>query len=353
MRYSYTTLALALATATQVAAQPNRHAARHGHAAFHAKKDAEKRDLSDVDWSEALAGVDWDSALSNVDWSTVDYTYSSGQSYGQSTQAAAAPVATPATTTPAAHAVAHISTAAAVAATTEAPSTTLATSTTSVSTAAAVESSSSSSNSLVDDVLNLVQEAELLAFGVIAAGLNAVTDTEDVWIGDDGDYTMDITNNREDPLYLVAWGPEGSWINANVPLVTLYVPSGGSKTLSFKNGASGALSALGNGISLVNGQVSNTWIEYTMQNDGVFDVSREVNMKGHNVEVVGPECTSNMTTCVFQCTDTSVTSCEYDYELLNCATGSQSGAQFGTYDGAASGGCGGLGSSAAMAATFS
>lgn len=40
MRYSYTALALAFASATQVIASPERHAARHGHAAFHAKKDA-------------------------------------------------------------------------------------------------------------------------------------------------------------------------------------------------------------------------------------------------------------------------------------------------------------------------
>lgn len=39
MLYSYTALALALATATQVIAEPKGHAARHGHAAFHAKKN--------------------------------------------------------------------------------------------------------------------------------------------------------------------------------------------------------------------------------------------------------------------------------------------------------------------------
>lgn len=64
-------------------------------------------------------------------------------------------------------------------------------------------------------------------------------------------------------------------------------------------------------------------------------------MNGHNIEIVGPHCTTNMNTCVFVCS--SGNSCMTGYELLNCAAGSQPGAQYGTYGGAASGGCGWLG----------
>lgn len=307
-----------------------------------------------TDWAAALANVDWDSALADVDWSTVSYTYSSGQTFGDATSAAAVAVTTEAPAAPVA-AVEASTTAVAVPATTEAP-TTLATSATAavaaVSSAAATVATTSSSSSLVSDILTSVEETALQALGIISAGTNALTSTEDVYIGTDGPYTMEICNSASEDLYLVAWGSAASWINVQTPLVTLLLPAGSSKTLSFKDGASGALSAIYSDTELVDGQVSNTWIEFTMSNEGVFDISREVNMNGHSVEVVGPECTSNMSTCVFQCTDSSVTSCEFDYELVNCANGSQEGAQFGTFDGADSGGCGGLGTSAAMTATF-
>jgi len=324
---------------------------------------AKRDDYSNVDWTSALANVDWSSALEGVDWSTVDYNGASATS--ASVAAAPAVTTSPAyvassaakvevSTAPVVSSAPVVSTTP-VAVTTQAPPTTLAISTTAAasSAAAVATTSASTASSLVSDVLDAVQEIKLIAFGVISAGINAVSSSEDVWIGTDGDYTMEINNESDDELFIICWGPEGSWVNTNVPLVTLALPSGSSKTLSFNNGASGALSAMYSDTELVNGQVSNTWIEYTMGEEGVFDISREVNMNGHSVSVKGPECESNMTTCVFQCTDSSATSCEYGYELVNCANGSQKGATFGTSYGADSGGCGGLGSSAAMTATFS
>jgi hypothetical protein len=173
-----------------------------------------------------------------------------------------------------------------------------------------------------------------------------------VWIGDQGPYTMDFINGASEDLILVIWGPDASWVNVQQPLITHTLPKSQSVTISFASGQSGAIAAIYEDTALVNGQVCNTWAEYSFEPEGVIDVSREVNMDGHSIEVVGPSCTTNMSTCVFQC-PAGETSCEFGYELLNCAPGSQAGAQYGLYDGAPSGGCGWLGATtASFTATF-
>jgi len=173
-----------------------------------------------------------------------------------------------------------------------------------------------------------------------------------VWIGTDGPYTIEFINDASEDIILIIWGPDASWVNVQQPLITHSLPQSTSCTISFATGQSGAIAAIYSDTTLCNGQVCNTWTEYTFESIGVVDVSMEVNMNGHPVEVVGPSCTTNMSTCVFQC-PAGETSCEYGYELLNCAPGSQPGAQYGVYDGSPSGGCGWLGATtAALTATF-
>jgi hypothetical protein len=136
------------------------------------------------------------------------------------------------------------------------------------------------------------------------------------------------------------------------PLVTIELPAGASQIISFASGSIGAWSAIYSDTTTYYGQIVNTWGEYTMSPMGVVDVSREVNMSGHTMSIAGPQCTTDMNTCVFVCGDGS-NSCMTNYELLNCAAGSQPGAQYGTYGGFPSGGCGGLGDSAALTTTLS
>lgn len=91
--------------------------------------------------------------------------------------------------------------------------------------------------------------------------------------------------------------------------------------------------------SLVNGQIANTWGEFSFNGQyATFDVSREVNMNGHGMNIVGSICHSDMGTCAFQCVG-GATSCWQEFALVNCATGSQQGAEYGEYDGKPSGGC--------------
>jgi hypothetical protein len=171
-----------------------------------------------------------------------------------------------------------------------------------------------------------------------------------VWIGNNGPYTMDLVNKSPDDLIIVCWGPDASWVNVNQCTITVTVPQNTDKTISFGNGQIGACAAIYSDTTLVNGQVFNTWVEFTMGPDGVIDVSREVNMSGHSVSVVGPQCTTDFNQCVFECI--SGNSCLTGYTLKNCEAGSQPGAQYGTYGGAPSGGCGGLGNGANLVATF-
>jgi hypothetical protein len=187
--------------------------------------------------------------------------------------------------------------------------------------------------------------------GFSAAGLNSQDSSAGVWIGDDGPYTNEFINSSGEDIILTIWGAEGSWVNAQAPLITVSMPPGGTITISFASGQSGAWAGVYGDTTLVNGQVCNTWGEYTFSPPGVVDVSKEVNMNGHGMSIVGPQCTTDMNTCVFECSDPGVTSCEFDYELLNCSAGSQPGAQYGTYGGAASGGCGWLGANSAKLTT--
>lgn len=142
---------------------------------------------------------------------------------------------------------------------------------------------------------------------------------------------------------LFCWGPAGSWINAVAPLISHPMGAGESVTVSYAEGASGACSAVYPDTQMVNGQVSNTWIEYTFAGIySTYDVSREVNMNGRGISTVGPSCTTDMDTCVFKCSDPNATSCWFGYELFNCAAGNGGGSGYDPATGGASGGCNGL-----------
>jgi len=301
MRYSYSALVLATAAVGQVAAGPFQHV---HHAHLHAKKGAEL--------PEVAAPLE-----KRVDWATVSYTYSSGQTFGTATAAVASVATTLATTTAAAA-------------------------------SPAASPADDSGSSTVASLLS-ADSSTLSALGC-QLGVNADSDNGGVWLGSDGTYTNEFTNAAGEDIILVVWGPDASWVNANKPLITVSLASGASTTVSFANGAIGAWSAVYSGTTMVNGQISETWGEYTFSEEGVVDVSREVNMSGHSMSIVGPECTTDMSTCVFVCS--SGNTCLTGYELLDCAAGSQAGAQYGTYGGLPSGGCGGLGSGASLKTTL-
>lgn len=165
------------------------------------------------------------------------------------------------------------------------------------------------------------------------------------WLGDSGVYTNEFFNNGTDDLFLVIWGVAGSWVNVIQPHITVAIPANQSQVVSFPFGSSGAWAALYPDTKLVNGQISETWGEFTFNEWSTVDVSREVNMNGRNMRIVTPQCTTDMETCVFVCPD-GETTCMTNYQLLNCTIGSQPGANYGNSFGMPSGGCSGMGSAA-------
>jgi len=192
---------------------------------------------------------------------------------------------------------------------------------------------------------------KLTTLGLTSIGLNSYTANGQAWLGQDGAYQNEFYNDFGEDLILLVWGVAGSWVNAVQPTITASLPANSSVWVSFADGASGAWTAVYPDTALVNGQASNTWGEFTFGQWGVVDVSREVNMNGHPMSIVGPTCTTDMDTCVFTCSEG--TTCMYNYLLLNCENGSQPGANYGTFDGSPSGGCGGMGASATLKTTFS
>ena len=263
-----------------------------------------------------------------IDWSTVSYTYSVGQTWGEATSAAAVAATTPTTT-------------AAVLAATDASAVKASTASAQAASSPAAGNVDSQSDSTA---LTAAHVSRLVTMGVLP-GTNAVSQTADAWFGSDGRYTNEFTNDSGDDLILVIWGPGASWVNAHTPLITTSLAPGACTTISFKSGLSGAWSAIHPDTQMVMGQVSNTWGEFTFNPTGVVDVSREVNMDGHGMSVVGPYCTTDMEKCVFVCS--SGTTCMTGYQLLNCDVGSQPGAQYGTDKGGPSGGCGWKGAESA------
>jgi hypothetical protein len=179
--------------------------------------------------------------------------------------------------------------------------------------------------------------SRLTALGALA-GINAAAAGASAWIGSDGSWTSSFSNNAGEDLILVIWGPDGSWVNVGAPLITYSLAPGAEVTISFAEDLSGAWSAVYSDTVMVNGQISNTWGEFTFNAPGVVDISREVNMAGHGMVINGPQCTTDMDTCVFVCS--SGNTCMTDYLLQNCDPGSQAGAQYGTFGGFPSGGCG-------------
>jgi len=313
MRYSaYTALVLATVTIGNVLAGP----VKHGHAHLHAKKNAEALEV-EATTEEKRDPNGW----KGIDFRTVSITYSSGQTWGQPTPHPAPPASSSSPV------------AASSAKTTPTPKSETPVSQTSTAT------------------LTPADLQKLMTLGFKSPGVNSQSSSAGVWIGADGSYKVEVTNSANEPVIFACWGPDESWVNANTPLITISLPEGASTTISFASGQSGACSAIYSDTQLVNGQVCNTWFEYTFSNTGAYDISREVDMNGHSMCAVGPQCTTDMKTCVFVCS--SGNSCMTNYELQNCASGSQPGAQYGEYYGAPSGGCGGFSTSVSIVLTLS
>ena len=188
--------------------------------------------------------------------------------------------------------------------------------------------------------------------GMAGQGQNPTADNGIFWIGDDGPNTFtfynEATNPSPVPVTLIMWydAPNtftASFVAAYAPMVSYSLPNtGDSVTISVANEISGAWAALNNHVSdlTVNGQVNNTWGEFTTGNSATVDISREVNMVGNQLSITtSGGCVANLDTCAYECYSGNTCYLAGSYELVNCAPGSQPGAAGATVNGVPTGGC--------------
>jgi hypothetical protein len=262
--------------------------------------EVSKRSADEVNWSE----VTYD--LSNVKW---DEVFPSTP--------AAVPAATPTPVAPKVEApvVEDVpSSAAAVV-----PS---ATPTPAYSAPAPAKSSEAPSlGDIVDDVKDLLHGVEdtIKSMGFKGVGINDKSNNGGLWIGDDGAWKTEFTNDGSGDMVVFCWkadGFSGMSLNVNLPAISVGLKQGESVTVSFAPNVPAACAPAFSDTKMANfGGVCNTWYEATFGKDGAFDVSRNVNMNGNGISAKGSKCVSNMDSCVFKCQDESASSCETGYTL--------------------------------------
>jgi hypothetical protein len=193
----------------------------------------------------------------------------------------------------------------------------------------------------------------LSSIGMADQGINSLRDNSVIWIGTSGPNTFTFTNEATRPylvpITLIIWRQgrndfQSSFLNTRTPMVTYSLPNyGDSVTISVANHVGGAWSTIVNrqtALSAV-GQVSNTWGEFTSGDWATINISRECNMSGNimSATVAGSGCVAEMNTCVYQCKAGNSCGESGTYVLVNCARGSQPGAEYSVNDGDPNGGC--------------
>lgn len=131
-------------------------------------------------------------------------------------------------------------------------------------------------------------------------------------------------------------------LNVNQPAISVGLKPGEKTEISFAEGVPSACAPAYDDTKLaLFGGLDQTWAEFTFQNQGAFDISRNVNMKGNSITAKGSKCTSSMTECVFKCKDDSVASCEKgsDYDLFNCSASNGGGGGYDSVMAGTGGGC--------------
>ena len=202
------------------------------------------------------------------------------------------------------------------------------------------------------DGLNQIDCEWMSTIGMAGQGQNPTGDNGIFWIGDDGPNTLtfynEATNPSPVPVTLIMWydAPNtytASFVAAYAPLISYSLPdTGDSVTISVANGVSGAWAALNDHVSdlTVNGQVNNTWGEFTTGEYATVDISREVNMVGNTMSLTtSGGCNANLDTCAYACISGNTCYTAGSYELLNCLPGSQPYAAGQMVDGVPTGGC--------------
>lgn len=304
----------------------------HGrHASFHARRQADSKRSAgaEVNWKD----VAYD--LKNVDWNAINWSSVFASPAAKPTSAPAAPQQQKATPTPTSEAKKEPAATSAAAPVAEKP--------------ASSSQAAKPSSSVGDKISNVVDD---VMFGVASiankmgakVGTNSKTNNGGIWIGSDSAWGMEVTNTGSQQAVFFCWkanGFSGMSINVNVPDISVGLQPNQKVDLSFAPNVPAACAVANSNSKLAMfGGVDDTWAEVTFGEWGAFDVSRNVNMKGSTISMVGSKCTSDMNTCVFKCKNGSDT-CEKgtDYDLFNCDASNGGGGGYDTKMAGTGGGC--------------
>jgi hypothetical protein len=197
--------------------------------------------------------------------------------------------------------------------------------------------SSEAINGLSDNDLN-----RLRSMGMMAPGENSYGNNGLIWIGNNGYFRTKFTNYSPTPVILVVW-QNGSWVNVKKPLVTYSLASLESVTVSMADHVGfGGFSAVYPETGMIDGQVANTWGEFTTNGiNSVINVSKMPNMSGRKMTIMpkATGCRADWLNCVFVCTNGS-NRCGNagEYDLLSCDARMNGGKGFDDHH-QPSGGC--------------
>jgi len=322
----------ALVLSTLAIGQATAHTIRH--AGFHAKKHVEEAKRDDVDYSKVdYSGVNW----AAIDWNSV---------FSLKNQATATPVpkkqldkepevepeVTP-TPTPTPEPTPEPEY--------QAPSSTQ------------QEKPKETKESLKDKIGDFLEgltdgiEDFCKEKGINLPGKNDRSPNGGIWLGP-SDWSANFHNAGDKPVWLACWTENkftGMTINVNQPYILAKIPVGDNQTVSFTPKVAAACAPMYPNTPLANfGGVFNPWFEANFGPTdgsfvGTFDVSKNTRMRGDSIEAVGSKCVSDMNTCVYECADKSVDSCEKGYELKNCHAGNGGGGGYDVVMQGVGGGC--------------
>jgi hypothetical protein len=157
--------------------------------------------------------------------------------------------------------------------------------------------------------------------GVGEQGVNADRNNGHIWVGNDGPNTFTFWNHAHVPVTLILWNGDQSWVNKFRPQVTWSLDPDQSVTVSVANGVSGSWSGLyEHKTRMEEGQVFNTWGEFTSGSDATVNISREPNMHGNSMNAkVSSGCVADMNQCSFHCKTLDRCGKAGEYDLINCS----------------------------------
>ncbi|KAK0707705.1 hypothetical protein B0H67DRAFT_556354 [Lasiosphaeris hirsuta] len=171
-----------------------------------------------------------------------------------------------------------------------------------------------------------------------------------IWLGSNGPNIFTFANKANTDVVLVLWDDSNSYASSFVtqyaPKLTVSIAAGGRTTISLANGVTGAWSAVYRGgvagptkVS-ANGQVENTWGEFTTGEWATVDVSRLITMSGNQFSVkVGTGCQADNARCAYVCKSGSTCWLSGSYDLIGCKNQPNNNAWYGGAD--PEGGCAG------------